>query len=147
MEMIVYLKVKQEELLRCKEFAFIDGKESSGYKYYLIDPMLVNMQNPLHASCTCKVVVVTILDEDKSNENEEDIAEFVEEIGEEGDKKAMERFKKVNNLYAKENFKLAEGQAKPTTLNGWKEIIVDANIQLLDRVTKGSKQKTYEMLP
>lgn len=147
MEMIVYLKVKEEELPRCKEFAFVEGKESSGYKYYLVDPSLVNMQNPVHESCTCKVVVVTILDQDNSNEHEDEAAAVYEEIGSADEKKAMERFNKVNNLYAKENFKLADGQAKPTSLNGWKEIVVNANIELLDRVTKMSKEKTYGMLP
>lgn len=147
MEMIVYLKVKDEELPRCKEFAFVDGVESRGYKYYVIDPAVVDMQHPIHNSCTCKIVVVSILDENNENSEEEDAAEFLNEIGSEGTKKLIGRYEAVNSMYNKQNFKLAEGQAKPTNLNGWKEVVVNANIELLNRVTKSVKQKTYEMLP
>jgi hypothetical protein len=147
MEMIVYLKVKEEELPRCKEFAFVDGVESRGYKYYVIDPSIVDMQHPIHNSCTCKVVVVSILGESDDNSNEEDTADLLGEIGSESTKKLINRYEAVNNMYNKQNFKLAEGQAKPTNLNGWKEIVVNANIDLLNRVTKSVRQKTYEMLP
>lgn len=147
MEMIVYLKVKKEELPRCKEFAYIDGDESRGNKYYVIDASSVDMMHPLHASCTCKIVVVSILGEDGDNAEEDEEADMLNDFGSENTKKLIGRYQAVNDMYNKQNFKLAEGQAKPTNLNGWKEIVVNANIELLNRVTKSVRQKTYEMMP
>lgn len=147
MEMIVYLKVKDEELNTCKEFAYIDGKEEEGQRYYVVESELLNISHPLHASCTCKVVVVNILNENEEAENDSDFVEDIKDSDNDEEKKLMARYDVINKSYNKQNFKLAEGQDKPTSINGWKEVIVGANIQLLDRVTKNARQKTYEMLP
>lgn len=147
MEMVVYLKVKDDELDRCKKFAFVDGQESRGTRYYMIDPSVVDMVHPIHQSCTCKIVIVSILDEDKKNTDENEAVEALSVLGSESTKKLVARFEQVNDMYNKQNFALAEGQTKPTSLNGWKEIVVNANIALLNRVTSSVRQKTYEMLP
>lgn len=146
MKILIYLEVKDNEHKLCKSVAYRDGDRANGNRYYLVESENLNVHHPVHPSCTCKVIVVTLLDEDK-NKLEDDSLDFLEGIDDQPTAKLIKRYKESNKNFAKNNFKFAMGQEKPSErVKGWNEVVVEANIKLLDSVTKLNKNKSYEKL-
>lgn len=147
MDLIVYIETKENELPICKEMAYIDGKRDSGKKYYQVDAGKLNITNPIHPSCTCKVVVVATLDEEGNTSDFSEEAEILSEFGDEESQELANRYKQIDRNLNKSTLKMAQGQSKPSKISGWKEIVIDANVTVLNQMTKNLNGYTNEMLP
>lgn len=150
MRLLIYLTPKPDELQTCKDMAFVGGEENRGVKYYLVDENKLNFVNPIHPTCTCKVILVAQMDND-GNITEAD--KFVDELKETGAKDTdfgtenfAARYEQTKRAMNRSTFKMAQGQSKPTRLDGWQEVNVEAAIDVLDNITKNAQAMSYDKL-
>lgn len=147
MNLIVYVEPKDNEIQLCKEMAYVEGNKMLGKKYYTVDSNNLNISNPIHPSCTCKVVVISSMDEEGNVIDFSEEADLLVESEDEEIKKFADRYKQIERSLNKSTFKMPQGQAKPSRIRGWNEIIIESNIDILDSMTKNLKHYTYERLP
>lgn len=150
MKLLIYLQPKPDELQMCKDMAFVEGEENRGVKYYMVQEEKLNIVNPIHQTCTCKVILVAQMDNDgnitEADKFVSDLKEVKKKDEDFGTERFAARYEQTKRGLNKSTFKLAQGQAKPTRLDGWQEINVEAAIDVLDNITKNVQALSYDKL-